>query len=505
MDIQDRKKSFTAEELRQRYNLDRIDEDRKAIQLIKDTINKVETEFQRFMSIIKESFREYPNQVEITTWFSDGIPSIPETPENHLGDLQYDRVNGKAYRFEKTINLLDKTLVDDSWRNVNTTTQTDTGVKVTCSEAGTYRWTIIPIPNSNELLGKTITISSDIVRSGSNNAQIVLYYVNSTNKTLVSDFGTASTTTSNNLKLTRSVASSFPSGADAIGVLVYSTVGVQASVGTYVEYNNLQLEIGSTNTTYHPYYEWVEKPSYKETLAIENSKADTEDGKRLTFNGTPTTPYTIGDVLIYNNNYYRCKVARESGDWALTDWVLYTEYSDDFVATQTKAELDQFKVEVNQTYATNATLQSTVDSINANVEETYATKTTVNGLDVKIETTKNQVNEDITATNERITVINETIDGSGVPIVHTETGYTFDIDGLKIEKTENDVKTVIDNDGLTTSFQNEDKLKVNSEGVIAENITTRKFYIQKPIRMEKTASISDGTSIGLGFFYVGED
>ena len=94
MNIQDRKKSFTAEELRIRYNLDGLDKDRKAIQLIRETLNKVEIEFQRFIDLINSSFEEYPSQMEITTWFFNGIPSATqpefETPANHIGDFYYD-------------------------------------------------------------------------------------------------------------------------------------------------------------------------------------------------------------------------------------------------------------------------------------------------------------------------------------------------------------------------------------------------------------------------------
>ena len=106
MNIQDRKKSFTAEELRRRYNLDALDKDRKAIQLIRNTINRVEIQFQRFIDVINNSLREYPNQTDdnITVWFFSGIPSI-ERPEidiqqDHLGDLYYDRENGNSYEYK---------------------------------------------------------------------------------------------------------------------------------------------------------------------------------------------------------------------------------------------------------------------------------------------------------------------------------------------------------------------------------------------------------------------
>ena len=106
MNIQDRKKSITAEELRRRYNLDELDKDRKAIQLVRNTINRVEIQFQKFIDVISKSLREYPNQTDdnIKVWFFNGVPSSvrPEftTQAEHLGDLYYDRDNGKAYIYK---------------------------------------------------------------------------------------------------------------------------------------------------------------------------------------------------------------------------------------------------------------------------------------------------------------------------------------------------------------------------------------------------------------------
>lgn len=139
---------------------------------------------------------------------------------------------------------------------------------------------------------------------------------------------------------------------------------------------------------------------------------------------------------------------------------------------------------------------------------TYATVTQLNDVSTEktteIQTVRQEMLLNISNEAVRINAINETIDETGVPIVKTDTGYTFDIDGMKIEKSENDVSTIVDNDGLAVSYKNTEILTARSSGVEAENITTRKFYVQRPIRMEKTKSISDGSSVGLGFYYIGE-
>ena len=108
MNNQDKRKSLTAEELRQRYNFEDIAKTKKATELIKETLNKVEVQFQRFIDIIKQSLSEYPSQADgnITAWFFNGIPTTtqPEytTPLDHLGDVYYDRDSGKAYKYKIT-------------------------------------------------------------------------------------------------------------------------------------------------------------------------------------------------------------------------------------------------------------------------------------------------------------------------------------------------------------------------------------------------------------------
>lgn len=239
MNIQDRKKSLTAEDLRRRYNLDGLEKDRKSIQLVKDTLNKVEIEFQNFIDIIKKVLNEYQNQADITVWFFDGIPTStqPEIliPSNHLGDLYYDRQTGNAFQY----------VYDNE-----------------------YLW--------------EETTDRDIVQ----------------------------------------------------------------------------------------------------TLAVESSKADTSDNKRIVFNGIPTTPYSIGDVWINGGIYYRCRAARQSGTYNIVDWVLYTDYTEDMVLLDTRAVLDQFKTTVEQDYVTTTQLETNTQGIYGRVSETYSTKTEVsNAID----------------------------------------------------------------------------------------------------------------------------
>lgn len=368
MNNQDKRKTLTVEQLRQRYNFEDIAKTKKATELIRETLNRVEVQFQRFIDIINRSLSEYPSQADgnITAWFFNGIPTIsqPEftTPEDHLGDVYYDRDSGKAYEYE---------LVDND-----------------------YEW----------------------------------------------------------------------------------------------------VEITDSLTV--------------EVLSIEASAADTADNRRVVNIVQPTPPYTIGDVYIKDGKYYRCRASRSEGNYNSLDWIPSSEYTDEMVGADTKAELNRLETEVHEGYVSNATFETTVNSINGRVDETYSyTNTVKNALDQtdeELEEVKNTVLANQTATEYSINVINQQLI-NGVVKFDTGTGYTFDIEGLKINKTGSIMRLILDNNGLVVYRNNEEVLRADSDGVNAENMTVRKFYIQRPIRVEKTTAISDGTSVGLGIFWVGDN
>ena len=193
-------------------------------------------------------------------------------------------------------NKLNKTLVDDSWRNANTTTQLSSGLKVSCREQGVYRWSAIPIPNSSSLLGKTLTISANVLRSGSNQAAFAAQFCSSSG--LVQEIAMKDTTSSS-LSLTFTVPNSFPTGATGIAILVYSTVGTTANVGDYVEYKNLQLEEGSTATAYEPYCGGVPSPnpSYPQNVNVVSGDNEIEISNA-------TNVFNEYDYASKNNTYY---------------------------------------------------------------------------------------------------------------------------------------------------------------------------------------------------------
>ena len=108
MDYLNNKRANTAEDLRRMFGLDNLSSDRKAIQNNKNSLTKVESEQNNILkSIIITVGDDLESQSNISLWFFSGIPTLEnvpytdwEEPEEHLGDLYYDRETGYVYLFE---------------------------------------------------------------------------------------------------------------------------------------------------------------------------------------------------------------------------------------------------------------------------------------------------------------------------------------------------------------------------------------------------------------------
>lgn len=152
---------------------------------------------------------------------------------------------------------------------------------------------------------------------------------------------------------------------------------------------------------------WIEVDNLTlaESMAIANSEADAQDGKRITFFTTPTTPYSSGDVWLDNNTIMRCRCSRESGNYSSTDWVTQSEYSDDSVTKDVRTVVDKLLVKVENEYVTTTQLETKDGEIRAYVgEQTVETKQYADGqisknntdyVDAKIDVTAGEINEEV--------------------------------------------------------------------------------------------------------------
>ena len=123
------------------------------------------------------------------------------------------------------------------------------------------------------------------------------------------------------------------------------------------------------------------------------------------------------------------------------------------------------------------------------------TENTKNELTGQIETITKTVEQTMTAEQVQI-LVSETV--GGIDSITTETGYTFDKDGLRIHKAGEEIENRLDNTGMYVERGGENVLTANAEGVEAMNLTTRQY-----LTIGTNARFEDYGSGRTACFYIG--
>jgi hypothetical protein len=109
----------------------------------------------------------------------------------------------------------------------------------------------------------------------------------------------------------------------------------------------------------------------------------------------------------------------------------------------------------------------TVEKVEKTVNETLEV------VSKSISTLSSEVDAKMTAEQVSITVKQEI--AKGVDRVETSTGYVFDSEGLKINKTGSGMSNMLDNTGMYVKRDGVDILIANSEGVSAKDLHAKTF------------------------------
>lgn len=128
----------------------------------------------------------------------------------------------------------------------------DTGVRITQTHAGKYRYGGIRLGGS-ELLGKTLRISANWTKSADNVPYIAIYLGNSSSMALYSLFGTG--VSGQIIQIT--IPNAFPAVGeqvcDTVYILLYSNRDGTGNVGDYVDYTDLIVTVDNDDMTYEDY------------------------------------------------------------------------------------------------------------------------------------------------------------------------------------------------------------------------------------------------------------
>lgn len=164
------------------------------------------------------------------------------TGENPSPSPEY---SSKIKNVGDNINILNKEVVDAS--NNLRGNALDTGRRLIANKDGNYTYGAFKI-GGRELLGKTLGIYADIETTGGN-PRISIFAGNSSSLTksllqvALSASGTGYVT----------IPSSLNSELDTISAVLYVTTDARVVAGTYVDYTNLKVQVGSKKVVYSAY------------------------------------------------------------------------------------------------------------------------------------------------------------------------------------------------------------------------------------------------------------
>lgn len=159
-------------------------------------------------------------------------PEVPSEIRNIGDNINIFNKNSTFNRYQTSVDVL------------------DTGIKVTNLSTTKYA-SVYTNLGSTELLGKTITLYSDIEESKGATANVLIYFGNDSRPT----FGGVIQKINNNSKNSGlwKIPSNFPEDCDRINLYFYSSDSTEPITNSYVNYNNLKVEVRDTPSPYSEY------------------------------------------------------------------------------------------------------------------------------------------------------------------------------------------------------------------------------------------------------------
>ena len=207
---------------------------------------------------------------------------------------------------------------------------------------------------------------------------------------------------------------------------------------------------------------------------------DKVDLKKVCQDGCVESAYVFDDVISYDGGY------KHKTQWSYSNTDAETESNPSNISeaiSQTVAKVDKInreitlsasKIEENREEI--ASIKINTDSINSSVESLEKTVVdSLDGINQEIETLKQKA--EISLTDEEVVIAIQKELENGVGKVETETGYTFNDEGLTISKSGSEISTQITEDGMTVSRNDEELLSATSDGVNATNLRATTYLI----------------------------
>lgn len=282
-------------------------------------------------------------------------------------------------------------------------------------------------------------------------------------------------------------------------------------------------------------------------LAIANAAQDTADRKRQVFVEQPIPPYDVGDLWIKDRELYRCQTTKIVGElFEDNDWTIATKYTDDTIANQVGKDLSilsgtvteikegvdelntkmtnttelvnlqgekigTLEIKTSETSQTVDEISQTVSGISTNLNNNY---TANQELEQKLQEQKNSITNEMTTKYQQDMSsfsfeIMKKINEEGVTTLRN-TMVTIDDNGVGVAKNNEDVVSLLDNEGLYVS---DGPLKENESNVLMKTDRDGAYFKttnvagtikeHSLIQKEKIEDETFGTC--QGWYWIGDD
>lgn len=218
-----------------------------------------------------------------------------------------------------------------------------------------------------------------------------------------------------------------------------------------------------------------------------NNAQSTADSKAKVFTSTPTVPYKVGDLWTGgpSGDVMRCKTARTSGSYTVSDWEKASKYTDDTkanaannaaqnaqnTANAAQSTANSNKTEISNTKTKVSQIETNLSSITSRVSTIETKQTTTDGKVTSLETWKKSAEQKITD-SAIVSTVKAAKDTNGKNTFAQQSditqlnnswtatfkeGYnqgivTMNKDGITVSNSNSNTKTIID----SSSFSVED-------------------------------------------------
>lgn len=204
----------------------------------------------------------------------------------------------------------------------------------------------------------------------------------------------------------------------------------------------------------------------------------------VTKDNSQTISYVLDDTIEYNGGI------SEKTKWS---------YEDNENETDINSAPSNLGDAIRQTYAkvdkANKEIEIVASQAEENSNSIAAIKVNVNSINATVQQQQQNLDDSIDSLNNDVAALNETvasarlesqqailefkqeIEQDGIDKVTTSTGFTFNEEGMTVEKSGKEMKTTITEDGMTVYRSGEGVLQANNEGVKAKNLHANTYLI----------------------------